>query len=828
MIKRIALTAAAVCGFALAGCSGPGTTSTQATGPAPPQITTQPQSESVALGAAATFSVAASGTAPLQFQWSKNGGAITGATAASYTTPATVPADGGATFTVVVANSAGSVQSTAATLTLTAATAPTITTQPQSQTVTVGSAATFSVAASGTAPLTYQWSKNGGAITGATAASYTTPATVQADNGAKFAVLVTNSAGSATSVAATLTVTAGAPTAPSITTQPQSQTVTVGSAAMFSVAASGTAPLTYQWSKNGGAITGAAAASYTTPATVQTDNGAKFAVVVTNGAGTATSNAATLTVVAAGAGTDVTTYHGDSARTGQNLTETTLTTANVRQATFGLKFLLPVDGKVDAQPLVLSQFSIGGALHNVVFAATEHDGVYAFDADTGTQLWHVSLLGSGETPSDNRGCDQVTPEIGVVATPAIDRAAGVMYVVAMSKDAGGNYIHRLHELNLATGAEMGGSPVTVAASVPDTGAPYAVNGQLQFIPGQYQERAALLLANGTVYTSWTSHCDIPNYTGWIIAYSASTLQQTAVFNSNPSGIQGGGQGEASFWNAGSGPSADSSGDIYAMSANGIFDTALTPSGFPKGNDYGNSILKLTPPSGNTMSVLDYFTMYNTAAESATDTDLGSGGLMLLPDQTDAGGAIRRLAIGAGKDQNIYLVDRDNLGKFNAADNTNAYQVLNTAIASNNGSCSGLPIDSGEFGAPVYFNGTVYFGGSGDVIRAYKLASARLPNGATMQTGQTFCYPGASLSISANGGSNGILWAVENSSTQGVLHAYDAGSLSNELYNSAQAGTRDRFGPGSKFTPPTIANGKVFVATQGGAGVQNYVAVFGLL
>ncbi|MDE2348492.1 MAG: hypothetical protein KGL92_08310, partial [Gammaproteobacteria bacterium] len=765
--------------------------------------------------------------------WSKNGTAISGATAATYTTPATVQADNSASFTVHIANSAGSTTSNAATLTVTTAapTAPAITTQPQSQTVSVGSAATFMVSATGTAPLSYQWSRNGTAISGATAATYTTPATVQTDNGASFTVHIANSAGAVTSNAASLTVTTAAPTAPAITTQPQSQTVTVGATATFSVVATGTAPLSYQWSKSGTAINGATAASYTTPATVQADNGASFTVHITNSAGAVTSNAATLTVAAAGTGTDVTTYHDDVARTGQDLTESILTTANVRQATFGLKLLLPVDGKVDAQPLALSQYTIGGTSHNVVFAATEHDSVYAFDADTGAQLWKASMLGAGETPSDDRGCNQVTPEIGVVSTPVIDRAAGVMYVVAMSKDSGGNYIHRLHELSLATGGEMPGSPVIVAASVPDTGAPFAVNGQLMFVPAQYKERAALLLSQGTVYTSWTSHCDGPSYTGWVIAYGAASMQQTAVFNSNPSGVQGGGQGEASFWNSGSGPSADSSGNLYAMSANGVFDTTLTAGGFPVGNDYGNSILKLSPAPSGSVSVLDYFTMYNTNALSATDTDLGSGGLMLVPDQTDSNGATRHLAIGAGKDQNIYLIDRDHMGKYNTStqDNSNAYQVLPQALGPFTAqNCNSPESAAGEYGAPVYFNGSVYYGGSGDVIRAFALTNARLPATPTMQTGHAFCYPGAAMSISANGTANGIVWAVENFSTQGVLYAYDAANLSSELYDSAQAGTRDQFGPGSKFTPPTIANGKVFVATQGGAGVQNYIAVFGLL
>jgi len=618
-----------------------------------------------------------------------------------------------------------------------------------------------------------------------------------------------------------------APSAPQITENPQSQTVAAGAAATFTVAATGS-PLTYQWSKNGASVAGATAATYSTPAASLTDDGASFTVVVSNSLGSKTSAPATLTVVPATA--NVTTYHNDAARSGQNLAEPVLNTGNVKQSSFGLLRLLPVDGKVDAQPLALGSYLIGGAAHNVAYVATEHDSVYAFDADTGAQLWRVSLLGAGETTSDARSCGQVAPEIGVTATPVIDRSAGSLFVVAMSKDAAGNYRQRLHALSLASGAELAHSPVVIAAAVPGTGAPATVGGQVIFDPGQYKERSALLLNQGTIYTSWASHCDIPNYTGWIIAYDESSLQQSAVFNDEPSGAQGANQGGAAFWSSNSGPAADAAGYIYAMTGNGIFDSNLTAAGFPAGNDYGNSILKLSPPAANTLSVLDYFTMFNTASESAGDVDLGSGGLMLLPDLTDGGGAARHLAIGAGKDRNIYLVDRDALGKFNSAGDNNAYQALLNAFPENSAAgCAGLFGSSGVYGAPVYFNGIVYFGSSGDVIRGYRIAGARLPAQASMSTAVPFCYPGATLSISANGSANAILWAVGNSASQGVLHAYDAATLA-ELYDSAQAGARDQFGPGSKYTPPTVANGKVFVGTQAdiSAGGQNYLAIFGIL
>jgi hypothetical protein len=410
----------------------------------------------------------------------------------------------------------------------------------------------------------------------------------------------------------------------------------------------------------------------------------------------------------------------------------------------------------------------------------------------------------------------------------IDRAAGSLFVVAMTKDSAGRYHQRLHALSLSTGAELSHGPVEITASVAGTGAPGTVNGQVVFDPGQYEERSALLLSKGTIYTSWASHCDVENYTGWIVAYTESLLQQSAVFNDEPSGSQNGQQGEASFWNSNSGPSADAGGNIYAMSANGVFDVTLTADGFPTGNDYGNSILKFSTPANGAMSVLDYFTMFNTVAESDSDTDLASGGLMLIPDQVDGSGATRHLAVGAGKDRNIYLVDRDSLGKFNTGSDDNAYEPLLDAFPPYSASCGGGGA-SGVYGAPIYFNGTVYYSASGDVIRGFKLAGAKMPAQPTVKTSTTFCYPGAPMSVSANVAENGILWAVQNSYSQGVLHAYDAGTLT-ELYNSSQAGTRDQFGPGSKYTPPTIANGKVFVGTQAdtSSGGKNYLAVFGLL
>jgi PQQ enzyme-like repeat protein len=588
-------------------------------------------------------------------------------------------------------------------------------------------------------------------------------------------------------------------------THPSSRTVAPGQTAAFSTSATGDGPLTYQWQRNELAISGATSASYTTSPVTTADNGARFRVVVSNPVGSVTSKQATLSVSAATGGgataaVDVVTYHNDVARTGQNLNEAVLTTANVNSTTFGKLRSLPVDGKVDAQPLYLAQLAIGGATRNVLYVATEHGSVYAFDADAGTLLWQVSTLGSGEVTSDTRGCDQITPEIGITATPVIDRNAGthgVIYVVAMSK-SGSIYFQRLHALDVTTGAEMFGGPRNITASFPGAG-DNSSNGNVIFDPAQYKERAALLLLNGVVYTTWASHCDIRPYNGWIMGYNQTTLAQTTVLNVVPNGSEG------AIWMADTGPAADSSGNIYLLDANGDFGTTLNAGGFPSNGNYGNAFLKISTAGG--LAVADYFEMQNQQQENASDADLGSGGAVVLPDLTDGTGNVRHLSVGAGKDGHIYVVNRDAMGKFNAGSN-NIYQELSGVLG------------GGIFSMPAYFNSTLYYGAVGDAIKAFKITNAMLATGPASQTSNTFRYPGTTPSISANDTSNAIVWAAENT-TPAVLHAYDANTL-HELYNSNQAGSRDQLGAGNKFITPTIVNGKVYM------GTSDSVGVFGLL
>ena len=507
---------------------------------------------------------------------------------------------------------------------------------------------------------------------------------------------------------------------------------------------------------------------------------------------------------------DVTTFHYDIARDGLNAQETILTPSNVNSAAFGKIGIETADGKVDAQPLYLANVTIGGQLHNVLYVATEHGSLYAWDADSGKQLWKTSVIQTGETPSDSHNCGQIETEIGITSTPVIDRKQGphgTIFTVGMSRDANGGYHQRLHAFDIATGAEISGSPTEITATYPGTG-DNSHNGDVVFDPSQYAERSALLLAKGNIYTAWTSHCDAGAYTGWIIAYSETTLKQSQVLNLTPNGSQG------AIWMAGDGLAADSSGDLYLLDANGTFDTTINGQGFPSSGDYGNAMLRLTTTSGK-LAVADYFEPYNTVQESAADTDLGSGGEILLPDQKDAGGIVHHLIVGAGKDGNIYLADRGNLGKYNpstTAPDSNIYQQVSGQLAGPN------------FSTPAYFNGVLYYAAIGDSLKAFPLTNARLATSPSSHSAATFRYPGATPAVSANGAQNGIVWAVEShDSAAAVLHAYDPTNLAHEYYNSNQATSgRDSFGNGNKFISPLIVNGKVYIGTQTG------VAIFGLL
>ncbi|HVW09702.1 MAG TPA: PQQ-binding-like beta-propeller repeat protein, partial [Bryobacteraceae bacterium] len=344
------------------------------------------------------------------------------------------------------------------------------------------------------------------------------------------------------------------------------------------------------------------------------------------------------------------TYQYDLARTGANTNEVILNKANVNPNAFGLLYTYPVDGTIYGQPLYVANVNIPGkGTHNVVYVATENDSVYAFDADSGADggpLWQDTFASSGvmPVPSSDVSCQQIDPEIGITSTPVIDLSRGSIYVVAMTLE-NGNYVQRLHALDLATGAEKTNSPVEIQATYPGTG---EGGSTLVFDPRNYKQRPGLLLLNGVVYTSWSSHCDIGAYHGWLIGYDGGTLQQVSVYNNTPNGNQG------SFWDGGAAPAADSNGNIFLVSGNGSFDGA---------QNLGESYIKLSSAGG--LGVADYFTPFNYASLNGADLDTGSAGVALIGDE--AGSAAHpHLMTGAGKEGRIYLLDRDNMGKLSTS------------------------------------------------------------------------------------------------------------------------------------------------------------------
>jgi hypothetical protein len=489
----------------------------------------------------------------------------------------------------------------------------------------------------------------------------------------------------------------------------------------------------------------------------------------------------------------VLTYHNDLARTGQNLNETVLTPANVGSGQFGPLFSYAVDGQIYAQPLYLPGVVIPGkGIHNVVFVATEHDSVYAFDADnyTAAPLWQASFINPAQgvttALASDLACDVITPEIGITGTPVIDPATGTLYVVAMTAEPSlGGYVQRLHALDVATGAERPGSPVEIQASVPGQG---DGNTTVQFKPWFYKDRAGLLLLNGVVYTSWSSHCDSGNYHGWVIGYKTWSgdgqgLQQAGAYTSTPDWDAG------SFWQGGAAPAADSDDNIYIASANGTFDANMA------GSDLGDSIIRLS--TSMKLAATDYFAPYDAGLLDVDNLDLGSSGVLLMPDS--AGSAAHpHLLVSGSKSGTVYLLDRDNLGHFHPGADEQIVQSLIGAVG---------PI----FGIPAYFNNTVYFSAAHDQVKAFAMHNGLLSTLPVSASTETFTELGTVPSISANGAQNGILWTIDQSAE---LHAYAAADLSRQLYQAS-------VGSYVKFSTPTVANGKVY------AGTLDSLVVFGL-
>jgi hypothetical protein len=491
----------------------------------------------------------------------------------------------------------------------------------------------------------------------------------------------------------------------------------------------------------------------------------------------------------------VLTYHNDNMRTGANANETILTPANVSSNIFKRLFVCGVDGYVFAQPLVAAGVNIPRfGSRNVVYVATEHDSLYAFDADSGKRYWITKLLPKGGktvSSAKDTGCTDITPEVGVTSTPVIDPSSSTIYVLERGK-TNTVFFQRLHALDLATGAEKFGGPVSLAATSFGMG-DGEVNGVINYDTLRQNQRPGLLLVNGVVYIASASHCDIDSYHGWILGYNATNLTQVAAFNDTPNGGRGG------IWMSGCGPSADASGNIYVSTGNGTFSADTN------GADYGSSVIKFSTNGG--LSVSDYFTPFDQVDLSAFDLDLGASGVMLLPDQP---GPNPHLAITGGKAGTLYLLNRDDLGEFQSNSDSQIVQSLPGIMGP-------------DFSTPAYFNGNLYFNGEADTLKEFALTNGLLSTNPVSQSVNSILFPGATPSVSANGTSNAIVWTVQTDAYlrngQAVLHAYDATDLTRELFNS----TTRRQSPGAavKFAVPTVANGKVYV------GVVHHLAVYGL-
>ena len=541
-----------------------------------------------------------------------------------------------------------------------------------------------------------------------------------------------------------------------------------------------------------------------------------FTASVSNSAGVAWGAASRTFTTLAVTRWPVLTYHYDNTRQGQNTNETLLTLANVNVTNFGRLFSYAVDGYVYCQPLIVTNLNVAGqGVHDVVFVATEHDSVYAFDAGSnaganGGLLWQTNLGIAALSPSTEygtryhtQGNTDLVPEEGATGTPVIDPVSGTIYLDAFTREVvpgvSTNYYHRLHALDLTNGHERPYSPVVVAASVPGTGV--AGNGSVvTFAAIQHLQRPALTLANGILYVSYGSHGDTDPYHGWLMGYNATNLVQLTnyVFNTTPNANSpafSSNPGEGALWMGGNGLCVDTNNNLYFETGNGSFSANTN------GGDYADSFVKLS--TSNQLAVVDYFTPYNQAAMAAADTDLGSGGPLLLPDS--AGSAAHpHLIVGAGKAGIIHLVDRDNLGKYNSANDNQIVQEVGGQIA-------------GVWSSPAYWNHLLFYNGNGDVMKAFTINNGVLVAAPQSRSSASFGFPGATPVISANGTNNGIAWATDpgaySSSGPAVLHAFNATNLAQELYNTSMNLARDNPGGAVKMTVPVVAGGKVYVGAE---------------
>jgi len=663
--------------------------------------------------------------------------------------------------------------------------------------------------------------------------TYTAPPNVP--NPSTVTLTATSVSNTARSASATITVT-GSSAARSVTISPKRGGLTITQSLPVTATVqndAGAAGVT--WSASGPACSGTTCGTFARV----TSNSATY--VAPNTAGIYSISAISVADVTKRASisigvtdlTGVLTYHNNLSRDGTNIHEFALTTSNVNTATFGKLFSCQADGAIYAQPLWVPNLTVAGASHNVIIVATQHESLYAFDADATpcTTLWHVNLVdsahggSSGETsvPSGGAGAlvgsgyGDISPEVGITGTPVIDPTSNTIYVVSKSVNASTQFFQRLHAIDLTTGAErVAPHSIDSSISVPGTGAG-SIAGRVAFDPRNESQRAGLVLSNGVVYVAWASHEDRDPYHGWVMGFNASTLALVAngVFNSTPNQVGTLSYSRGGIWMGGGAPAVDAAGNLFFITGNGTFDANTG------GSNYGDSVVRLSTAGG--LSVADYFTPLDQASLDANDTDFGSGAATILVDQP--AGPVTHLVIGGGKQGNLFLLNRDSMGKFSSSTN-NVMETVNLGNA--------------IFATPVFWQNNLYVAGVGTLKQfAFNTSTGKFNGAPFSQSSTSYRFPGATPSASSNGATNGIIWALDNGlycSPQSpgcgatVLHAYDATNLATELWNSSQAAAnRDLAGHAVKFTVPTVANGKVYVGTRGNdSSVLGELEVYGLL
>lgn len=673
------------------------------------------------------------------------------------------------------------------------------------------------------------------ATTSASGAPITYMAPPNVPNPATVTLTATSVSNTARRASATITIT-GSPAAVSVTISPKrgglsiTQSLPVTATVQNDISAAGVT-----WSASGTSCSGTACGSFANV----TSTSATYVAPSTSGVYSITATSVADVTKSASNSIGVTdlsgvlTYHNNLSRDGTNGREFALTTSNVTVSTFGKLFSCQADGAIYAQPLWVPNLTVAGSSHNVIIVATQHESLYAFDADAAPCkiLWHVNLIDSahggtsGETsvPSAGAGAlvgngfGDISPEVGITGTPVIDPTTNTLYVVSKSVNTSAQFFQRLHAIDLTTGSErVAPRSIDSSISVPGTG-DGSVAGRVPFDPRNECQRPGLVLSNAVVYVAWASHEDRDPYHGWVIGFSTSTLVpvQNGVFNSTPNRVGTLSYSRGGIWMGGGAPAVDSAGNLFFITGNGTFDAN---SG---GSNYGDTVVKLNTANG--LSVADYFTPLDQASLDANDTDFGSGAATILVDQLS--GPVTHLVIGGGKQGNLFLLNRDNMGKFSSSAN-NVIQTISL----------GNPI----FATPVFWQNNLYVAGIGSLKQfTFNGATGKFNGAPLSQSSTSYRFPGATPSLSSNGAANGIIWALDNGlyCTQqspgcgaAILHAYDASNLSTELWNSSQAAAnRDMAGHAVKFTVPTVANGKVYFGTRGNdSSVLGELEVYGLL